>query len=149
MSDVEKLKELRRHTGVSIMLCKKALEEAGGDFKKALEGLREESEKIAVKKAERSTGSGIIDAYIHSDKRLGVMVEVKCETDFVARNEEFQRFVHDIAMHIAAMGPVSVKKLLKQPFVKNQSVDIATYLKEVIQKFGENIEITRFERLEL
>lgn len=149
MSDVEKLKELRNHTGVSIMACKKALEEAGGDFKKALEQLRKESEKIAMKKSDRSTASGVIGSYVHSDKRIGVLVEVKCETDFVARNEGFQQFAHDIAMHIAAMNPGSVEELLAQAFIKDQDKDIGTYLKETIQKFGENMEISRFERFEL
>lgn len=149
MSDIDKIKELREHTGVSIMLCRKALEETGGDFDKALQVLRAESEKSAMKRAERGTSAGVIDAYVHSDKSIGVIVEVRSETDFVAKNEGFQKFAHDVAMHIAAMNPSSVEDLLGQQFIKNQDVTIEEHLKETIQKFGENIEIAHFERLEL
>jgi len=149
MSDIDKIKELREHTGVSIMLCRKALEETGGDFDKALQVLRAESEKSAMKRAERGTVAGVINAYVHSDKSIGVIVEVRSETDFVAKNEVFQKFAHDVAMHIAAMSPSSVEDLLGQQFIKNQDVTIEEHLKEIIQKFGENIEIAHFERLEL
>jgi len=104
MENIEKIKELRQITGVSLSLCKKAVEEAQGDLEKAKELLRKWGEDLASKKSSRETGEGIIDAYIHSNKKIGVLIELRCETDFVARNEEFQKLAHDLAMHIAAMG---------------------------------------------
>lgn len=142
---LDQIKKLREQTDVSVMQCKKALEEAGGDFDKALELLREEGAKIAEKKSEREMKAGIIDAYIHSNKQIGAMVEVLCETDFVARNKDFQEFVHNIAMHIAAMNPPSKEELLEQAYIKNPGITIADYIKEAVQKFGENINISRFE----
>ena len=110
MENIEKIKELRQITGVSLSLCKKAVEEAQGDLEKAKELLRKWGEDLASKKSSRETGEGIIDAYIHSNKKIGVLIELRCETDFVARNEEFQKLAHDLAMHIAAMGPKYVKE---------------------------------------
>jgi elongation factor Ts len=151
------IKKLRDKTGISVMACKKALIEANGDMEKALQNLQKEGMKIAEKKSERETKVGIVDAYIHSNKKIGVLIEVKCETDFVARNKDFRNFVHDIAMHIAAMAPTEIKNgdskkeqiLFLQPFIKNPDLRIEDYLNEIIQKFGENIEITRFERYEI
>ena len=142
---LDQIKKLREQTDVSVMQCKKALEEAGGDFDKALELLREEGAKIAEKKSEREMKAGIVDAYIHSNKQIGAMVEVLCETDFVARNKDFQEFVHNIAMHIAAMNPSNKEELLEQAYIKNPNITIADYIKEAVQKFGENINISRFE----
>lgn len=99
------VKQLRSQTNLSIMACKRALERSGGDTEKALLLLRRESEHAAEKKAERGAREGVVGVYQHSDKRIGVLVEVRCETDFVARNEEFRVFVHNIAMHIAALNP--------------------------------------------
>ncbi|KKT76219.1 MAG: Elongation factor Ts [Parcubacteria group bacterium GW2011_GWF2_44_7] len=99
------VKELREKTGASMMECKKALEETGGDEIKAIEALRKRGTQIAAKKSERVIKAGLIEAYIHSNKRVGVLLELGCETDFVARNEAFQNLAHDIAMHIAAMNP--------------------------------------------
>lgn len=110
MENIEKIKELRQITGVSLSLCKKAVEEAQGDLEKAKELLRKWGEDLASKKSSRETGEGIIDAYIHSNKKIGVLIELRCETDFVARNEEFQKLAHDLAMHIAAMVPKYVKE---------------------------------------
>lgn len=102
--------ELRRRTGAGIMDCKTALEETGGDMEKAIEVLRKRGIAKAAKKAERPTAAGVVDAYIHPGERLGVLVEVDVETDFVARNQEFRRFVHDIAMHIAACDPLAIDR---------------------------------------
>ena len=102
---IDKIKKLREQTGVSVMACRKALADAGGDPAEAVKILQKEGIKIADKKSERKTKAGVIDAYIHSNKKIGALVEIKCETDFVARNKDFQNFVHDIAMHIAAMAP--------------------------------------------
>lgn len=105
MITTEQIKELRDLTGISIMQCKKALEEAGGDKEKALEILREKSGEIAAKKGDRVLGAGAIQSYIHSNKTIGALVELSCETDFVARNEEFVAMARDIAMHITATMP--------------------------------------------
>lgn len=140
------IKELREKTNISVMACKKALEESEGDINKALEVLRKEGVKVAEKKSERALKAGIIDAYIHSNKQVGVLIEVGCETDFVAKNENFQSFSHNVAMHIAASSPRDVEDLLKQNYIKDMDKTIENYLKEIIQKFGENIEITRFIR---
>ena len=105
MITTEQIKELRDETGVSVMQCKKALEETGGDKEKALLVLRKKSSDIAAKKGDRTLGAGIVESYIHSNKSVGVLVELACETDFVARNEDFVTMARDIAMHIAAMNP--------------------------------------------
>lgn len=105
MITTEQIKELRDETGVSVMQCKKALEETGGDKEKALLVLRKKSSDIAAKKGDRALGAGIVESYIHSNKSVGVLIELACETDFVARNEDFVTLARDIAMHIAAMNP--------------------------------------------
>jgi elongation factor Ts len=102
--------ELRRRTGAGIMDCKTALAEANGDVEKAIEVLRKRGIARAAKKAERPTAAGVVEAYIHPGERLGVLLEVDVETDFVARNQEFRRFVHDIAMHIAACDPLAIER---------------------------------------
>lgn len=106
----DKVKELRDKTGVGMMTCKKALEETGGDLEKAVEALRKSGAAAAEKKIGRSTGQGLVEAYIHPGGRVGVLLEVNCETDFVARTDDFRNFVHDVALHIAAAAPVSVSR---------------------------------------
>lgn len=106
--DINKVRELRERTGVSIMKCREALELAEGDFEKAIIELRKKGESSAAKRVGRSTGEGIVASYIHSNGKVGVLLELRCETDFVARNEEFQALAKDLAMHIAAMEPVYV-----------------------------------------
>jgi len=105
MISTEQIKELRDLTGISVMQCKKALEEAEGDKEKALAILRKKSGDIAAKKSERELGAGVIESYIHTTKSIGALVELSCETDFVARNEEFVALARDIAMHVAASAP--------------------------------------------
>lgn len=107
---MEKVVELRRRTGAGVMDCKTALEEAQGNIDQAIEILRKRGIAKAAKKAERPTAAGVVDAYIHPGERLGVLVEVDTETDFVARNQEFRRFVRDIAMHIAACDPIAIDR---------------------------------------
>lgn len=121
---IDALKQLRDKTGVSIMLCKKALEEAKGDFDKAMKILERESLKTAAKKIGRETKSGVIDAYIHSNKKVGVLIELRCETDFVAKNELFQKLAHDLAMHIAASNPRFTKKELIPEEIKQEAKKI-------------------------
>jgi len=142
----DKIKELREKTKVSVMVCKKALEEADGDMAKATEILHQEGIKIAGKKSERKLNAGVVDSYIHSTKQVGVLIEARSETDFVAKNGAFLSFVHDIAMHIAALDPKNIEELIGQQYIKNPGVTIGDYIKEMIQKFGENIEIAGFVR---
>lgn len=102
---IEDLKSLREKTGAGIVDCKNALKEAGGDIEKAIEILRRRGIKVAERKAGRQTKEGIIESYIHTGARIGVLIEVNCETDFVAKNEEFKEFAHDLAMQVAARAP--------------------------------------------
>ncbi|MEZ4648850.1 MAG: translation elongation factor Ts [Candidatus Eisenbacteria bacterium] len=106
----EMVKELRDKTGAGVMDCKKALEAAGGDMHKAVDELRKRGAAAAEKRSGRSTGEGRVEAYIHPGNRVGVLLEVDCETDFVARTDDFQNFCHDVALHIAAAAPVSVSR---------------------------------------
>lgn len=148
MITAKQIKKLRELTEVSIMACKKALEQVGGDIEKAILILRKEGAEIAKKKAEREVGAGTIESYVHNNQ-IGVLVEVRSETDFVAKNEEFRNFSHNIAMHIAASDPVDVEELLRQNYIKDPEITVGDYLKQMIQKFGENIKIGRFFRCSL
>jgi len=149
MINANQVKQFREKTGASIMECKKALKESNGDEKKALNLLNQRGKNIALKKSERKAKEGIIDSYIHSDKKMGVLLELNCETDFVARNEEFKKLAHDIAIHIAGMNSKDEKSLLKEPFVKNPEITIKDLIEEKISKLGENIKIGKFMRYEL
>lgn len=142
----ERIKELRDKTGLSVMQCKKALEESDGDMELAIKNLATQGEAIAEKKASRNLGAGVVSAYVHSTKNVGSMVEINCETDFVAKNEEFGALGYDVAMHIAAMNPADVEELLVQPFIKDPAKTIGDLVKSAIQKFGENTQIRRFTR---
>ena len=186
----ETIKSLREQTGVSVMQCKKALEEAGGDVEKAKVILRKQSSAIAGKKSDRALGAGIVAAYTHAGGSVVGAVVLGCETDFVSKNEEFGKLAYDIAMHVAAMNPqfrarddvkeddlkaaravfekeaevvpaqirakaiegkidayLREKILLEQPFVKDPSQTIRGLIDSAVQKFGEKIEVVRFERL--
>jgi elongation factor Ts len=105
---LEQVKELREATGISMMACKKALEETGGDNEKAIDLLRKKGEAKSAERSQRATGQGIVTSYIHNNNKLGVLVQLACETDFVARNEEFMQLARDIAMHIAATNPLTL-----------------------------------------
>lgn len=143
------IQTLREKTGYGVMDVKKALEEAAGDLKKAEALLAKRGAVIAAKKTDRAANSGRIEAYIHGDGKIGVMVEVNSETDFVAKNPDFSRFVHDVALQIASMKPDSVAELLSQPFIKEPSKTIEQLLHELVGKVGENLSIRRFMRYEL
>ena len=146
---IDQVKSLRDKTGLSVADVKKALTESGGDEAKALEILSKRGGDIAAKKSSRELKAGIIDSYIHSTRRVGCMVELLCETDFVGRNEEFQTLAHDIAMHVTAMKPASNEELLEQPFIKNPDQTIRDLITAHVAKIGENIQIGRFELFEL
>lgn len=146
--DLEKIKELREKTGLSIGECRAALEKMNGDINRALEVLKERGVEIAEKKAARATGSGLIETYIHGG-RVGAMVEIACETDFVARTDDFKNLVREIAMQVASMNPENVEELEKQAYIRDSSLTIGALVKSVIAKVGENIVIKRFMRFEL
>ncbi len=149
MSDTNKIKQLRDSTGLSLGQIKKALDEAGGDETKAREILKAQGIAVAAKKSSREVKEGVIDSYIHANKKLGAMVEVLCETDFVARNAEFQKLAHDLAMHVAAVRPGTVDDLVEQPFVKDQAITVKELINQYIAKLGENIQVGRFEIFEI
>ncbi len=158
------VKELRERTGAGIMECKRALVEANGNIDRAIEILRRQGLDRADKKAGRVAQQGVVDAYIHAGGRIGAMVEVNCETDFVARTDDFRRLAHDIAMQVAATGPkyvtvaevpaddadrASELALLAQPFIKESSVTIEDLIKRNVAKLGEAIRVSRFVRFSL
>jgi elongation factor Ts len=145
---IDEIKKLRQLTGVGITDAKQALVEAGGDFDKALEQMRKKGLTKAEKRAEREARAGLIGSYVH-DGRIGVLTEVNCETDFVAKTDEFKELVKDLCLHIAASDPKDVKELLEQEFVKDPSRTIVDIVKESNAKLGENVVIRRFSRLEL
>lgn len=149
MISAEQIKELREKTGAGILDIKKALEESAGDMAGALALIERRFGGIASKKAERETKAGLVEAYIHSNGKVGVLIELLSETDFVARNEGFKELAHDLAMQIAAMNPAEAKDLMGQTFIKDQGKTIENLVSEAIGKFGENIKIGRFVRFEL
>lgn len=158
------VKELRERTGAGVMECKRALVEAGGNPQKAVEILERQGLARAEKKAGRVASQGLVDCYIHAGGRIGAMVEVNCETDFVARTDDFRALAHDIAMQVAATAPKYVAKsdvpesevdranelaLLAQPFIKEPGVTIEDLIKRYVAKIGEAIRVRRFARYEL
>lgn len=157
------IKELRERSGGGVMDCKRALEATGGNIDKAVAYLQEQGIASAAKKANRETSQGLIDSYIHAG-RIGALVEVNCETDFVARTPEFQTLVHELAMHVAAANPQYITAdeipagtegsaeelaLLEQPYIRDAGKSIRQLVQETIGKTGENIQIRRFTRFEL
>ena len=161
---VDQIRALRENTGAGIMECKQALESNQGDLEKAAETLRLQGFAQVAKRAGRETNQGLVEAYVHTGGRVGAMVELGCETDFVARTAEFKGLAHDIAMQVAAMGPVYVDKsdiedgddrppaqvsLLQQPFIKDNSSSVGEVIQEIAAKLGENVRVLRFSRLAL
>lgn len=160
---VDDIKALREQTGAGVMDCRNALDEANGDLDKAIELLREKGLSKAQKRSDREIGQGLVEAYIHGG-RIGVLVEVNCETDFVARTDVFKELAHDVAMQIASMAPAGVTTdelpdgtegepeelaLLTQAFIKDPSKTIQDLVNEAVTATGERIEIRRFTRYEL
>ena len=143
----EVIKALRDQTGVSVMECKKALEEAGGDMDKAVAILKTRSAVMVQKKSDRELGAGTVAAYVHSTSQVGAMILLSCETDFVSKNEAFMAVARDIAMHIAAMRPETVEDLLAQSFIKDPSKTIGDLLSGATQKFGERVEVSEMSCL--
>lgn len=190
----ENIKKLREATGAGVLDCRNALEETGNDFEKAIDLLREKGLAAAKKRAGREASEGIVELYSHGDGRVGVMVEVNCETDFVGRSEEFRNFAHEIALQIAASAPIFIQEedipqdvlerekkiaaarakeegkpeaiipkivggylnkfkddvvLLRQPYIRDESITIHDFMAQHVAAMGENIVIRRFNRFEL
>jgi len=167
-TSVDAIKELREMTSCGVIECKKALEEAKGDFDKAKKILQQRGLEVAAKKSGRVAKEGRIEAYVHPGNKMAVIVEVNCESDFVARNSDFIQFAKDVAMHIAAMNPKYIKEtdipadffegvpdkktfvkeqcLMNQAFVKDTSKTVQDYLNEIVAKIGENMFVSRFMR---
>lgn len=148
MVDAKIIKKLREQTGAGVMDIKKALAESNGDEQKALEILKEIGLKIAKKKqGERTASEGSVAAYIHNNGKIAVLVVLNCETDFVAKNEEFKSLAYEIAMQVAAMNPSDVPELLSQSSIKDGSQTIQEVINSATAKLGEKIEIREFVRL--
>ncbi len=146
---LELLKKLRQESGAGVSDCRGALEDAAGDYQKAKELLRQRGMEKAAKKAGKETRAGIIESYIHANSRVGVLVEILCETDFVARTDDFKNLAHEIALQVAAMNPKNVKELLESPYIRDSGKTVAALVKETIAKMGENITVSRFSRLSI
>jgi len=168
VATANKIKQLRQETGAGVMECKRALEQSEGDLKKAKELLKKRGLEIAAKKSSRTASQGRIVSYIHHNHKIGALVEVNCETDFVAKNEDFAKLCKDVAMHIVAAPPLFLKKeevtkddipakekpedfykrtcLLEQSFIKDDKMTISEYVVSMVAKTGENIVIRRFVR---
>lgn len=145
MNNAETVKKLREETGAGVMDCKRALEDAAGDFEKAKQLIAERGLAKAEKKAERATGSGKIFSYIHNE-RIGVLLLLRCETDFVARLEAFEELGKNLAMQIAAMEPETVEEFLSEPYIRDEKATIENLIKGVIAQTGENIQVEKFCR---
>lgn len=143
--DVQKLRDI---TGAGVMECKRALIDSKGDFDAALALIKERGFLKVEKRAGKETGAGLVHSYVHNE-RIGVLVDVRAETDFVVRSEPFKKLAHDLAMHIAAAAPADVDALLGQPYVKDESKTVADVVNDVISRVGENISIRAFYRLEV
>lgn len=148
MISVDQIKKLREETGVSISECKNALEKAKGDIKRAKGILRKSGQDFAKRKQNRETKIGIIESYIHPGKGIGAMVELHCESDFVARSADFQKLAHELCLQIAAISPEEIP-LFNQPWIRDETKTVRDLIDEHIAKFGENIVLEKFVRFEI
>lgn len=147
--DIETIRKLREQTGAGVMEAKKALEETSGDLNKAIEYLKSKGVEKAAKKAEREIKAGRVFSYIHGTGKVGSIVKLGCETDFVAKNEEFEKLGNEIAMQATAMGMESVENLLEQDYIRDSSKKVKDLITAVISKTGENITLVEAVRLEI
>lgn len=145
--NIEDIKKLRAETDAAVSDCRAALEESKGDFKKAMKILSDKAIKKADKKADREVKSGFVFSYVHHTGKIGSMLTLACETDFVAKNEEFQKLGRELALHICAAKPESTDELLQQEYVRDSSKTIQELIKSVIGKLGENIQVLDFKIL--
>lgn len=146
--DINSVKQLREETGAGIADCRIALEESKGDLEKAKEILHKKGLDKAGEKSDRETGAGVVETYSHGG-RVGVLVEVLCETDFVAKTEDFKYLAHELALQIASMNPETVEDLLEQDYVRDPEQKVGDLIKAAIAKLGENIKVGKFSRLAL
>jgi elongation factor Ts len=145
----DEVKRLREETGAGVMDCKRALDEAKGDFEKAKGLIKERGLAKAKEKADRVAKEGVVEAYVHAGGRIGAMVELSSETDFVARNPDFRGLAKEIAMQVAAMDPSDVDQLLEQPYIRDSSKTIGELVTTIAASTGENVRVKRFKRFEL
>ncbi len=146
---IDLLKKLREETKAGIADCRVALEDAKNDYEKARKLIFERGLEKASKKEGKETKQGIIESYVHANGKIGVLVELLCETDFVARTDEFKLLAHEITLQIASMNPKDVKELLAGPYIRDPKVTIGQLVKQTVAKVGENITVGRFNRLAL
>jgi len=146
---LDQLKKLREETSAGVSDCRVVLEDAKGDFEKAKKLLIARGIEKAAKKEGKETKAGIIESYVHANGKVGVLVELTCETDFVEKNDEFKKLAHELCLQITAMNPKNVKELLVTPYVRDAKLSISDLIKITITKVGENITVTRFFRLTL
>lgn len=145
--DIDSIKKLREETSASVLDVKKALEEANGDFSRARELLAERGQNIAAKKtAERVVKAGLVETYTHSTGKVGSMILLLCETDFVAKNDEFRSLAHNLAMQVASQSYSSLDELLNDEYIKDSSKKVSDLIVEVIAKTGEKVELGNFAR---
>lgn len=140
------LKKLRNDTSAGVSDCRQALEDTNGDYEKAKKLLLERGLEKAAKKEGKETSQGVVEAYVHQGK-VGVLVEVRCETDFVARTDEFKQLAHEVALQVAAMNPKNTEELLKGAYIRDPQLAMEALIKQVVAKVGENITVSKFTRL--
>ncbi len=146
--DVNLIKQLREETGAGIADCREALEETKGNLEEAKKVLHKKGLDKAGGKSDRETGAGLVEAYSHNGK-IGVLVQVQCETDFVAKTDDFKNLAHDLALQIASMNPTDVADLMQQYYIRDTSMKIEDLVKTTISKLGENIKVASFSRIAL
>jgi len=149
MVNIKKLKELREETDVSYAICARALKESQGDIKKARKILLKQGAHRVKKKLNRQTDEGGIFGYLHHNNKIASLIELFCETDFVAKNKDFQKLGEELAMQVASLNPANLKKLLSQVYIKDTTKTVEGLIKEAILKLGENIKIGKFIRWEI
>ena len=147
--NIKQIKILREQTGVGVMDARKALEESDGDIKKAGEWLKKNAVAKALKKADRVTGDGSIFSYIHQTGKIASLIKLGCETDFVARTDDFQKLGKELAMQAASMNPKDIDELCSQDWIRDSKKNINQLINEVIAKVGENIKVVEFVRMEI
>ena len=143
------VKRLREETGAGVMDCKRALEETKGDFEKARSLIKDRGLEKAQKKSDREAKEGLVEAYVHAGGRIGAMVELSSETDFVARNPDFQKLAKELAMQVAAMDPKDVDELLEQVYIRDASKKVGDLVTGIAATTGENVRVRRFKRFQL
>lgn len=147
--DLKLIKKIREETGISIADVRTALEETKGNYKEALLWLKKHGIEKADKKAQRETSQGLVEAYVHQNGKIGAVVALSCETDFVARTQDFKHLAHELAMQVAALNPKDVKDLMEQEYIREPGVKISDLIKQTIAKLGENIIVKEIKRFNI